>query len=86
MRYFGLNLGRFIVLILERMWKAFNVVLFLQAHTILQQEMEIVKQGMGHGDLSLESYTQVWEECLAQVHIINSYEHSVHMAWYYFHD
>jgi hypothetical protein len=37
---------------------------------MLQQEMEVVKQGMGHGDLSLESYTQVWEECLAQVHII----------------
>lgn len=37
---------------------------------MLQQEMEVVKQGMGHGDLSLESYTQVWEECLAQVHVI----------------
>jgi pre-mRNA-splicing factor CDC5/CEF1 len=37
---------------------------------MLQQEMEVVKQGMGHGDLSLESYTQVWEECLAQVRII----------------
>lgn len=29
--------------------------------------MDIVKQGMGHGDLSLESFTQVWEECLSQV-------------------
>ncbi|KAJ9592544.1 hypothetical protein L9F63_015779 [Diploptera punctata] len=38
-----------------------------RAHALLQQEMEVVKQGMGHGDLSLESYTQVWEECLAQV-------------------
>ncbi|XP_069680560.1 cell division cycle 5-like protein [Periplaneta americana] len=37
------------------------------AHELLQKEMEVVKQGMGHGDLSLESYTQVWEECLAQV-------------------
>merc|ERR1711973_321439 len=26
-----------------------------------------VKEGMGHGDLSLEAYTQVWEECLSQV-------------------
>jgi hypothetical protein len=42
----------------------------LQAHALLQQEMEVVKQGMGHGDLSLESYTQVWEECLAQVHVV----------------
>lgn len=29
--------------------------------------MEVVKKGMGHGELSLEAYTQVWEECLAQV-------------------
>ncbi|XP_049856979.1 cell division cycle 5-like protein [Schistocerca gregaria] len=38
-----------------------------QAREILKREMEVVKQGMGHGELSLESYTQVWEECLAQV-------------------
>lgn len=38
-----------------------------QARDILKREMEVVKQGMGHGELSLESYTQVWEECLAQV-------------------
>lgn len=29
--------------------------------------MAIVKEGMGHGDLSLEAYTTVWEECLGQV-------------------
>merc|ERR1711864_30571 len=29
--------------------------------------MGVVKGGMQHGDLSLEAYTQVWEECLAQV-------------------
>ena len=29
--------------------------------------MEFVKQKMGHGDLSLEAYTQVWEECYSQV-------------------
>lgn len=37
------------------------------AKEMLKQEMEVVKQGMGHGDLSLEAYTQVWTECLAQV-------------------
>lgn len=37
------------------------------AKKLLHQEMDVVKQGMNHGDLSLESYTQVWEECLAQV-------------------
>jgi len=37
------------------------------AKDLLAKEMEVVKQGMSHGDLSLEAYTQVWEECLAQV-------------------
>lgn len=37
------------------------------AKKLLEAEMEVVKQGMGHGDLSLEVYTQVWEECLSQV-------------------
>ena len=34
---------------------------------LLETEMATVKKGMMHGDLSLESYTQVWEECLEQV-------------------
>lgn len=29
--------------------------------------MEVVKQGMGHGELSSEAYNQVWEECYSQV-------------------
>lgn len=29
--------------------------------------MEVVKAGMGHGDLSMEAYSQVWEECYGQV-------------------
>ncbi|KAG1677882.1 Cell division cycle 5-like protein [Nymphon striatum] len=33
----------------------------------LESEMEVVKHGMNHGELSIESYTQVWEECLSQV-------------------
>ncbi|KAG9494671.1 hypothetical protein GDO78_002165 [Eleutherodactylus coqui] len=37
------------------------------AEDLLQQEMEVVKQGMGHGDLSLDAYNQVWEECYSQV-------------------
>ncbi|KAE8605364.1 hypothetical protein XENTR_v10015082 [Xenopus tropicalis] len=37
------------------------------AEDLLQQEMEVVKQGMGHGDLSIDSYNQVWEECYSQV-------------------
>ncbi|XP_043235197.1 cell division cycle 5-like protein [Amphibalanus amphitrite] len=38
-----------------------------QAKEILRREMEVVKQGMGHGDLTKEAYRQVWLECLSQV-------------------
>jgi len=37
------------------------------AKDMLVQEMQVVKEGMGHGDLSHEAYTQVWEECYNQV-------------------
>lgn len=37
------------------------------AKKLIEEEMQVVKQGMGHGELSLESYSQVWEECLSQV-------------------
>lgn len=40
-----------------------------QAKVILAAEMEVVKGGMGHGDLSMEAYSQVWEECYGQVSI-----------------
>jgi len=29
--------------------------------------MKVVREAMGHGDLTNEAYSQVWEECLAQV-------------------
>ncbi|XP_033635958.1 cell division cycle 5-like protein [Asterias rubens] len=38
-----------------------------EAHKLLEKEMEVVHGGMGHGDLSMEAYTQVWEECQRQV-------------------
>ena len=41
-----------------------------RAKEVLAKEMTVVKQGMGHGDLSLEAYTQVWQECLDQVRIL----------------
>lgn len=34
--------------------------------------MELVKERMGHGDLSLEAYSQVWDQCYAQVLFIPS--------------
>ncbi|KAL4623938.1 cell division cycle 5-like protein [Arapaima gigas] len=38
-----------------------------KAEELLAQEMEVVKFGMGHGELSIEAYNQVWEECYSQV-------------------
>lgn len=38
-----------------------------RADALLTQEMDVVKQGMGHGELSIEAYNQVWEECYSQV-------------------
>ncbi|KAF4084171.1 hypothetical protein AMELA_G00125950 [Ameiurus melas] len=38
-----------------------------KAKELLRQEMEVVKHGMGHGDLSIDAYNQVWEECYSQV-------------------
>jgi pre-mRNA-splicing factor CDC5/CEF1 len=37
------------------------------ASKLLKQEMQVVKSGMAHGELSLENYSQVWQECLSQV-------------------
>ncbi|XP_071113531.1 cell division cycle 5-like protein [Haliotis cracherodii] len=37
------------------------------ARAMLKQEMEVVKEGMGHGELSLEAFSQVWDECYSQV-------------------
>lgn len=37
------------------------------AKDMLAEEMQIVKTGMAHGELSIESYSQVWKECLSQV-------------------
>jgi pre-mRNA-splicing factor CDC5/CEF1 len=34
---------------------------------LLEKELDVVKQGMMHGDLPFDAYTQVWNECLAQV-------------------
>ncbi|XP_056147802.1 cell division cycle 5-like protein [Lampris incognitus] len=38
-----------------------------KASSLLSTEMDVVKSGMGHGELSMEAYTQVWEECYGQV-------------------
>ena len=42
------------------------------AKKLLQKEMEFVKQRIGHGDLHLDSYSKVWQECYAQVSFAHS--------------
>ena len=37
--------------------------------------MEEVKEGMGHGVVSEQAYTQVWEECYQEVLFIPSQNH-----------
>jgi len=51
----------------KHQWREYSKEEMDEAKEMLEQEMDIVKTGMQHGDLSLEAYTQVWEECLAQV-------------------
>ena len=37
------------------------------AKKLLKEEIEVVKKIMGHGDVNLDVYTKVWEECYGQV-------------------
>lgn len=37
------------------------------AAELLQVEIESVRTAMGHGELSIEAYSKVWQECLSQV-------------------
>lgn len=41
--------------------------IYQQAKKLLHGEMEVVKHGMNHGDLSLEAFSQVWDECYSQI-------------------
>lgn len=45
---------------------------FEKAKKMLADEMKIVKDGMAHGDLTLDVYIQVWEECFSQVFYLPS--------------
>lgn len=38
-----------------------------KARQMLNEEMEVVKERMSHGELPLDVYAQVWQECLGQV-------------------
>ena len=37
------------------------------AREVLAKEMEYVKGRVGHGELTIQAYSKVWDECYAQV-------------------
>lgn len=43
------------------------VTISLQADALLQQEMGVVKAGMGHKELTGAEYSSIWEECYREV-------------------
>ena len=38
-----------------------------QAHQLLEREMQVVKEGMGHKELTPAEYGSIWEECYQEV-------------------
>ena len=38
------------------------------ARRVLDEEILVVKDAMSHGDIAIDVYTKVWEECYGQVH------------------
>ena len=38
-----------------------------QAESLLSAEVELVREGMGHKELTVEEYSRVWEECYKEV-------------------
>ena len=39
------------------------------AKELIEKEIDVVRKGMDHGEISLEAYCTVWEECLSQVRV-----------------
>ena len=48
-------------------YEQFSAEELREAREALAREADTVRAGMAHGDLGLDAYTCVWEECLAQV-------------------
>ncbi|NXG10099.1 CDC5L protein, partial [Sakesphorus luctuosus] len=64
---FGNNNAEHMAYLEQNPYEKFSKEDLKKAQDLLAQEMEVVKQGMGHGELSSEAYNQVWEECYSQV-------------------
>ncbi|XP_067945595.1 cell division cycle 5-like protein [Watersipora subatra] len=53
-------------------YEDFTMDELLEARTMLKAEAEVVKSAMGHGELPIDAYSQVWEECYNQVLFVPS--------------
>uniref|UniRef100_F7FA97 Cell division cycle 5-like protein n=1 Tax=Monodelphis domestica TaxID=13616 RepID=F7FA97_MONDO len=66
-RGFGSNSTQHITYLELNPYENFSKDELDKAQDLLTQEMEVIKQGMCHGELSNEVYNQVWEECYSQI-------------------
>lgn len=41
--------------------------MLLQTKVVLEAEMFVVKEGMGHKELTAAEYASIWEECYKEV-------------------
>lgn len=62
-----LNQAQHAAFLEEHPYEKVNEADLEEAKRLLQMEMDYVKKGMGHGDLSIDAYSTVWEECYSQV-------------------
>lgn len=51
----------------EEHYETFDDEALKEASKAVEAEMEVVRTAMGHGELSVDGYGKVWDECLAQV-------------------
>lgn len=62
-----LNEDKHLSYLREKSYDEFSLKEMEEARSLLDKEIPFVKKAMGHGELTLEAYTQVWEECYSQV-------------------
>ncbi|XP_065906647.1 cell division cycle 5-like protein isoform X1 [Dysidea avara] len=51
----------------EKPYEVISLEDMQMAHQLLEAEMEVVKHGMNHGEISLDTYSTVWQECYKQL-------------------
>lgn len=61
------NPSRHLAFLEQNSYGTYSEEELVEAKKLLHDEIEVVKNGMGHGEVSYEAYSQVWQECLSQV-------------------